>query len=101
MMPCKFMTIDGSVKELDLDAVFDVVLGYSGRRIEWTATIVYDPHSRSFVELRSAPPDYRGNSAEEAEEVSEQYLLEVFQLNKDQLQSVRRAPREWSLIDKR
>ncbi len=101
MMPCKFTAIDGSVRELDLDAVFDVVLGYSGRRAKWTATIVYDQNRKAFIELRSAPPDYRGNSAEEAEEISDQYLLEVFQLNKEQLQSLRNAPGKWRLIDKR
>jgi len=101
MMPCKFAALDGSVGELDLDSVFDVVLGYSARRAGWTATIVYEPASGSFVELRSSPPDYRGNSAEEAEEVTEQYMHDAFRLDDGQLGAVRRAPDQWVLINRR
>ena len=101
MMPCKFAALDGSVRELDLDTVIDVILGFSGRRSEWTATVVYDPKSKSFVELRSSPQNYRGNSEEEAEEVSEQYMCDVFQLDQEQLGFVRRNPSQWVLINRR
>ncbi len=101
MMPCEYTALDGSLRELDLDSVFDVVLGYSARRVEWTATVVYDPASESFVELRSSPPDFRGNSEEEAEEISDQYMYDVFQLDNDQLQIVRSEPDQWSLVNRR
>lgn len=100
-MPCKFTALDGSVQEFDLDSVVDVVLGYSARRPEWTATVVFDQIRNSFIELRSAPPDYRGNSAEEAEEVSDQYINDTFQLEANQLQAVRRAPAQWVLVNRR
>lgn len=101
MMPCNFTALDGSIKEFDLDTVFDVVLGYSAHRPKWTATVVFDPSRGSFVELRSAPPDYRGNSAEEAEEVSDQYMDDAFQLSATQLDAVRRAPAKWILVNRR
>ncbi len=101
MMPCNFAALDGSIQELDLDSVIDVVLGYSAHRQEWTATVVFDPATGSFIELRSAPPDYRGNSAEEAEEVSDQYILDTFQLSGTQLNELRCAPAKWTLVNRR
>lgn len=100
MIPCKFVALDGSTKILDLDSVFDVILGYSGSRPDWTATIIYEPVVGCFVELRSSPPDYRGNSAEEAEEVSDKYMRDMFDLGDDQLEAVRRDPSHWKLITK-
>lgn len=101
MIPCEYSALDGSVKVLDLDTVFDVVLGYSARRTQWAATIVFNPGSGSFVELRSSPPDYRGNSREEAEEVSDRYVRDTFCLENDQLQAVRNGPDRWVLISRR
>jgi len=101
MIPCNFTALDGSAQELDLDSVFDVVLGYSTQRSGWTATVVFDPTRGSFIELRSAPPDYRGNSSEEAEEVSDQYLNDAFQLSVAQLDAVRHAPAKWILVNRR
>jgi len=101
MMPCNFTALDGSIQEFDLDSVIDVVLGYSAHRQNWTATVVFDPARGSFVELRSAPPDYRGNSAEEAEEVSDQYIRDAFQFNATQLDEARRAPAKWILVNRR
>jgi hypothetical protein len=98
MMPCKYVALDGSSGEIDLDSVIDVVLGYSARRSNWTATIIYDQRHDLFVELRSAPPDFRGNSADEAEEVSERYLADAFSLSESQIRDVRRNPDTWSLI---
>lgn len=100
-MPCNFTALDGSIQQLDLDSVFDVVLGYSFHRPKWTATVVFDPVRGSFVELRSAPPDYRGNSADEAEEISDQYMIDAFQLSATQLDEVRRAPAKWLLVNRR
>lgn len=66
-MMCEFRAINGDIKNLDLNLVYDVAIGYSTKRNKWTSTIVYDIFTKSFVELRSSPPDYKGNSLEEAE----------------------------------
>ncbi|OHD03522.1 MAG: hypothetical protein A3H25_08460 [Sphingomonadales bacterium RIFCSPLOWO2_12_FULL_63_15] len=101
MMPCDYQALDGSVVMMDIDTVYDVVNGQSGKRAEWTALIVFDPQSRSFVELRSSPPDIRGGSAGEAEAVSESYIAAHFGLEVDQLQGIRNHPQDWVFVDRR
>lgn len=101
MMPCDYKALNGTTMKLDLDAVYDVALGYSARQKGWTATLVFDPATSSFVELRSSPPDYRGNSVEEAEEVTDQYVCEHFSLEAGQLISIRNNPSAWKLVSRR
>ena len=98
MMQCEYKAQNGSLKLLDLDAVIDVVIGRSKIRPEWTATIVFDPATALFVELRSTPQDYRGNSDEEAEEVSLQYIEETFQVKAIELSVARLTSRDWNVI---
>ena len=100
-MPCDYLAKDGSRKDFDLDAVFDLVSGYSKRRKEWTALLIYVPATRAFVELRSAPPDVRGNSPSEEEEVDDLYIHEAFGLSKAQLTTVVNNPKGWQFIDQR
>ena len=101
MMPYSYISLAGVERTVDLDSVIDVALGYSARRAEWTATLVFDPKSEVFVELRSSPQDVRGNSAEEAEEVDPGYMASTFGLQSDQLSSVAKQPNEWRLINLR
>jgi len=98
MMPCSYTSLTKVQRTLDLDSVVDVVLGYSGRRSGWTATLVFDPESGTFVELRSAPPDVRGNSADEAEEVDAEYMASTFGLQPNQLSAVAERPESWRLL---
>lgn len=97
----KFKGLDGSAVAYDLDAVIDVVKGHSQIKRGWLSLIVYDGSSRSFVELRSAPPDYKGNAADEAEQVTEQYVCDNFQLEPAQLRVLRTDPGKWKLLDRR
>lgn len=101
MMPCSYVSLSKAQRTLDLDSVTDVVLGYSGRRSGWTATLVFDPESGVFVELRSAPPDIRGNSADEAEEVDAEYMANAFGLQPTQLHAVTERPESWKLLNLR
>jgi hypothetical protein len=101
MMQDKYATLDGSAVVFDLDAVVDVVNGYSHHKIGWQSLIVYNGPTHSFVELRSSPPDYKGNSADESEEVSDEYVCENFQLEPAQLNALRLAPRKWKMLDRR
>lgn len=101
MMPCSYMSLTKVQRTLDLDSVIDVALGYSGRRSGWTATLVFDHESGAFVELRSAPPDVRGNSADEAEEVDVEYMSSTFGLQPNQLSAVAERPESWKLLNLR
>jgi len=101
MMPCKYKATDGSITTFDLDAVTDVIAGFSGIRRTWSATIVFVPATGAFVELRSSPQDIRGNSQSEAEEVSSIYLQEAFELSEIQQSSVKIKPNDWRFIDRR
>jgi hypothetical protein len=101
MVPCNYTALDGKIKTIDLDAVFDFVIGYSGKRTGWTSTVVYDPKSNAFVELRSSPQDVHGDSDDEAEEVTDQYLKTTFSLEDSQIAQMRRAPDAWKLITRR
>jgi hypothetical protein len=101
MAPCNYTTLDGKVKTVDLDAVFDFVIGYSGKRTDWTSTVIYDPKSNAFIELRSSPQDAHGDSADEAEEVTDDYLKATFTLEDRQITQMHRAPDAWKLIARR
>ena len=100
-MPCEYISLTGIKRTIDLDSVIDVALGYSAKRDKWTATLVFDPGSKVFVELRSSPQDVRGNSADEAEEVDVEYMANTFGLKLDQLSSISERPSHWRLIDLR
>jgi hypothetical protein len=101
VMPCKYVALDGSSRVLDLDQVVDVVKGPSGRRSDWEALVVYDAGTGAFVELRDAPQDFKGNSEDHAEEVTEQYVCESFGIAAEELKGMRKAPRKWTLIELR
>jgi hypothetical protein len=101
MMPCSYVSLSKVQRTLDLDSVVDVALGYSSRRSGWTATLVFDPESGAFVELRSAPPDVRGNSADEAEEVDAEYMASTFGLQPIHLSAVIERPEIWELLNLR
>jgi hypothetical protein len=101
MMPCSYISLTKVQRTLDLDSVIDVALGYSSRRPRWTATLVFDPESEAFVELRSAPPDVRGNSADEAEEVDAAYMTSTLGLQPNQLAAVVERPESWKLLSLR
>jgi hypothetical protein len=101
MTPCKFSALDGSEQTFDLDDVVDVVEGKSGRRDDWSALVVYRPGAKMLIELRDSPPDYRGGQADEAEEVTDEYVCKTFCLAADDLELLRRSPRRWKLIDSR
>jgi hypothetical protein len=101
MMPSDYVMLDGKSGTLDLDAVYDVVGGESGKRDGWSALIVFDPASGNFVELRSSPPDVRGGSADEAEAVPELYVTDQFGLPADALARVRSQPAAWNFKDYR
>ena len=101
MIHDEYTALNSSKVMFDLDQVVDVVKGQSGYRSDWTSLVVYNAPTRSFIELRSSPPDFKGNSADEAEEVTEQYVCENFRITADQLKSLRSAPRQWQLINRR
>ncbi|QOD91658.1 hypothetical protein H2514_03130 [Lysobacter sp. CW239] len=100
-MPCEYKAKSGQVVEFDLDRVVDVALGFSLARPTWTATLIYVSATDAFVELRSSPQDYRGNSAEESEEVDLVYMSAAFGLNSEQAALVKSDQASWRTIDLR
>lgn len=101
MMPCDFTDLNGQQSVLDLDAVIDVVDGWSGQRVGWQAFVIYEPNTKRLVELQSTVPDVRGNSADEAIEVTDRYVIDTFGLTEGQLARLRRSPEQWTFIRRR
>ena len=101
MMPFDYISKSGETKKNDLDAVFDVIGGYSQIRNGWAALIIYIPRTNVFVELRDSPQDVRGNSKAEAEEVDEIYIQKSFGLSQKQIAVFKEKPEKWLFIDYR
>jgi hypothetical protein len=100
MMHFDYVTSDGSVIASDLDAVIAVLRSpQSGVRRAWTAMIVFVPATGAFVELRSSPPNVRGDSQSEAEEVSTSYLQDTFGLTSAQQSAIKANPGAWRMVD--
>lgn len=99
MMPCKYLSIDGVEKTLDLDTVIDIARGASKKKIGWSALIVFDPHSKTFVELRDSPQDVRGNSKDEAEEVTVSYISSAFNIDIKIVSDIENNLEEWRFVD--
>lgn len=101
MMPCDYKSASGKIIQFDLDNVVDACASYSGERKGWTATLIYVPSTDAFVELRSSPQDFRGNSQEESVEVSAGYIETNFGIGELERHSIRRRPAEWKFINRR
>lgn len=99
MMPLKYLGVDGVEAILDLDGVVDIARGPSKKKIGWSALIVFDPKSESFVELRDSPSDVKGNSRDEAEEVTVSYISSSFSIDERKILEVRNNPNGWKLVD--
>jgi len=81
-----------------LDTVVDVVSGESLIRLGWRALVVFDPKSGRLVELRDAPSDVRGNSPDEAEEVTEEYVCITYGIIPKDLPKLRASPHTWEHV---
>lgn len=101
MMPSDFIAADGTIKTFDLDNVYEIIRGFSEMRKGWTSLVIYEPTHRAFIELRSSPPDIRGTSQDEAEEVSATYITKGYGLSQGEVNTARLKPTEWRLIDLR
>lgn len=99
-MPCDYVAIDGSIKPFDLDLVIDIADGYSGKKNGWSALLIFLPKEGAFVELRSSPPDVRGNGPSEQEEVDDAYIASIYQLNELQIVSIKTKPTSWKFVQR-
>ena len=100
-MRSDFISLNGTVKLFDLDNVCEVVRGHSEKHNGWTSLVIYEPTHDAFIELRSSPPDIRGNSKDEAEEIKTTDITNFYGLSESEIVSVRSASTEWRLIDRR
>lgn len=99
MIEIEFTDMDGNDRPLDLDSVVDIARGASQKKEGWKALVVYDPSSARFIELRDSPPDARGNSLDEAEEVSIEYVIGAFPVSPADIKMIKRSTAEWRFID--
>jgi hypothetical protein len=101
MTPCRYIKQDGEESIFDLDNVVDIVRGYSHKKEGWTSLIIFDLKTQKFIELRDSPPDIKGNSKDEAEEVSSDYLQSFFGIKENDLIRIKKAPTDWQFIDRK
>src|SRR3954453_17771929 len=101
MMPSDFVDLTGRRRKFDLDSVYEVVRGDSKARPGWTSNVVYEPKLKKFIEVRSSPQDVRGSSADEAEEVTVEYISDAYGLSEQELGRLSQGPHLWKLIDRR
>lgn len=100
MIPLKYIDLKGENQVTDIDSLVDVVRGPSGKQQGWRALITYAPSEGVFLELRDAPPDVRGDSRSETEEVTSNYVQVTFGLTPAQISQLRNGPRDWVLIER-
>ena len=100
-MPSDFVDLAGRRCAFDLDNVYEIIRGYSNVRPGWTSIVVYEPTQKNFIEVRSSPQDVRGNSADEAEEVTVAYISHAYNISEKDLARVPHAPHLWKLVDLR
>jgi hypothetical protein len=77
MVPCKYND-HGVTRTFDLRTAVRVAEGTSAAHPGWSATIVYDPASKAFIELSSGPQDVRGNGPDAADRVDVAHVLGNF-----------------------
>lgn len=99
MIRCEYIDLNGKKQVCDLDSMVDIVRGQSKKKRGWVALIVFDPASNKFIELRDSPPDPKGYSKDEAEEIDDNYILNNFNLKKENISFIRRNPSVWVFID--
>lgn len=100
-MPSSYETLTGQTSEFDLDAVVDVVNGWSAIKSGWQGFIVYLPTRDQFIELLSTVPDVRGNSKDEAIEVEAAYVESTYGVSSKEILKIRNEPAQWGFIKKR
>lgn len=100
MIPLKYVDLKGEKRVIDIDSLTDVVRGFSGKQPSWRALITYAPREGIFLELRDAPPDVRGDSRSETEEVTAGYIGATFGLTPEQIKQVRDRPEGWILLER-
>ena len=100
-MPASYQSLNGKVLEVDLDAVVDVVDGWSLIMPGWQGFIIYSPSEDRFIELMSAVPDIFGNSDSRSVEVKSDYIESAYGLSAAQISELRHAPSQWAFAKKR
>ncbi|ACH39370.1 hypothetical protein Gbem_2358 [Citrifermentans bemidjiense Bem] len=95
MRTCCYTAMNGEAKVLKLDSAIDIAVGHSSRRSGWSATLLFNPATLSFIEYRCSPPDQFGQRREEAEEVTSHYIYKNFKLDPILLLAIQQNPQEW------
>ena len=90
-----YKDFSGQDIDTDLDTMLPIAYGYSVQRRGWTGTLVLVPKNAVLVELRSSPEDFRGNSQDEAVQVTEEYAMSSYTLTAEDIAKFKSQPKKW------
>lgn len=79
MIPMNLTRLDGTQTSVDMTRLQRVARGASQIHPGWVGSLVFSRELDAFIELASAPPDVRGNSADDAREVDDEYAKRVYE----------------------
>lgn len=83
MMHGTYIDSNGVQRDCDLDALKVLARGGSQIRHGWSGLLAFDPQNGALIELRSSPPNIRGDSQGEASQVDIEYAISTYGLTQD------------------
>ncbi|GAB2554636.1 hypothetical protein [Rhodanobacter koreensis] len=89
MMHGTYVDAAGVVRDCDLDALKVVAQGDSSINRGWDGLLAFYPPTGALIELRSSPPNIRGDSKGEASEVDDQYAIDAYGVTIEALNKLR------------
>lgn len=89
MMHGTYVDTNGVVCDYDLDALKVVAQGSSLINRGWSGLLAFYPQGNVLIELRSSPPNPRGDSKGEASEVDDQYAMDAYHVTAEMLNKIR------------
>lgn len=83
MMHGTYVDLDGVERDCDLDALKVLARGGSQIRHGWSGLLACNPVTGALIELRSSPPNIRGDSQGEASQVDVEYAISTYGVTRD------------------
>jgi len=89
MMHGTYIDSNGVQRDCDLDALKVLARGSSQIRQGWSGLLAFYPQNGTLIELRSSPPNIRGDSQDEASQVDVEYATSTYGLSRDVIERLR------------
>lgn len=89
MMHGTYIDLNGVQRDCDLDALKVIARGDSNIRHGWSGLLAFNPSNGALIELRSSPPNIRGDSQDEASQVDAEYATSTYGVAKDAIDKLR------------